>query len=244
MEDFLQNCTHDVINEDGICVNCRLYMVNCGMCYDEDDQYSQAHIRRSIKKLSSFETAVINSNFSEEIKKLVLNKLNSEEKKFRISDKESTLFALFVLAHIELEIDIDPKIIAKKLDIDNKKVKLGTKIMSGISPKSTNLATNFVVPVTVISPVKFIENFLNLMDLMDFHENIKDFAEKNLNLNPILYEEKPDIMALAFIKFFISKNHPEKLKNVKPNKLFKNITVALDKCMKIIAFTVKTQEQN
>ena len=236
-EEKLQNCKHQNVFE-GICMDCRLHMISCGMHIDNEEDFSTSHMRKNNKKLPSFERDLMNSDFPDEVKKWVYNTYNSE--KTRVGGKEAILFAYIYLAHLQLELDFKPENIASKLNTTKKQVKDGMKIASGMTSKILHAknVNSIIAPLVVITPLIFIDDQLKQLDLFKYSDLIKEFTAKILKLNSLLYEEKPNLMSLAFIKYYFTKYHPDILGKTKIHILFKVSLSNLEGCLKQIVYTI------
>lgn len=230
-------CEHINVYE-GMCVDCRLYMSSSRMTIDLTDSYSMNNERKQNLHMGKFYEKFKNADgIPETVKTWVQQKaISAPQITHRAGCREQILYAYVYLAYLSLGYEFDPKEIAVELNISKKNIKQGIKLAAGISPICLPQACDDIItaPIVIISPVIYLEEQLKMIKLEKKLKSVRKIAEKALKKNILLYEEKPNIMSLAFIEYYILK----KKLNINKIHLIFNITlVSLNLCLEKIKKT-------
>jgi hypothetical protein len=231
----IQNCTHLNVY-DNVCSNCGLCMVSSCQSIDLNDNYSNSNVKVKFTK-NNYELELKDKDFPEEIKSWVYKISNKSENTIhKLSYKEKILFAYVYLAYLELEYNFDPIEIIEKLGMKKKDIKSGIKLASGMSSKILPQCnyTHVTSPLVIISPLFFVKEQLEKLDYIKYIDDITLLIEDLLNENQLLLEEKPNIVSLAVIKFYMINNLNINAKKNKIHIIFNIPLVSFNKCYNMI----------
>jgi len=195
------SCNHEII-ENNCCKECGCHFEKYG------ESSKRAYV---IKKNINFEKELSTLEIPSEIKQWVIRKSSlSKHQISRMGCRMQILFAYLYLAYIDLKYEnFKPEELGKILNISNKNIGIALKYVSGIG--SSFLPQNdddiMTASVIVISPLIYIESNLIKINKIEYKSIIEDYCKKLLNNNELLYEENPDLMAIAIIKNYFDKNN-------------------------------------
>lgn len=157
-------------------------------------------------KTVNFEKELSVISIPSEIKQWVIRKSSLAKKQInRMGCRKQILFAYIYLAYLDLEyLDFKPNKLIDILNISKKNVGLALKYASGISslllPQSED--DKLTSSLVVISPSIYIYEILEKINKLEHFPNLKGTCDMLLEKNELLYEENPELMALAIVKHY------------------------------------------
>jgi hypothetical protein len=204
-------CNHTEIEN-----NCCL---ECGFIFEKFHNSVRSYNKKNI----NFEKELLNLNIPLEIKQWVIRKSALSKKKItRMSCRKQILFAYLYLAYLDLKyIDFKPEYLITILNITKKNsVGISLKYVSGIASSLLPQGNEDIITASlvIISPVIYIEEIMNKLDMLELKNVIILYCENLLKDNDLLYEENPELMATAIVKYYLDSNN---IKIVKYYQIFK-----------------------
>jgi len=217
------NCGHEIIENN--------YCSNCG-CYFE--KYASAFKKNhKIIKNINFEKELAMLEIPNEIKQWVIRKSSlSTHQISRMSCRSQILFAYIYLAYIDLKYEnFKPERISQTLKISNKNIGIGLKYVSGIASSLLPQNNNDIMTasVIIISPIIYIEENLEKINKGEYSNIILKYTTELLKTYEILYEENPELMAIAIIKYYFDINN---IKIFKFHTFFSKTQASIKNCIK------------
>lgn len=234
----IEDCKHEHI-EEGSCIECGLSISGSGSHMQQEEEYSISHQRVTQASTMGFNKDLDGKDLPPEVKAWVLKMVASAPKKVaRMASRERRLFAYVYIAHATLGYDIDPEKVAGILGIHKSQLAESIRLASGISPTVLPQSHNNtqIVPMMVLSPISYLDSTLPILKLEEHKAAIQSLMEEALEKEPLLYEEKPKWMAVAFIKYFLEKN---KQSVVKFHEKFDMTATSVKSCLTKIQAVLK-----
>ena len=184
-------------------------MSSTGSYLQHEEDYSVSHQRATPVSTMGLEKDLEGKNLPQEIKALVLQMAGSAPKSiYRMGCRSRLLFAYVYLAYLRLDYVFEPEKVAAILGIDKSQWSAALLLASGISstPLPQSRTETITAPMNVVSPITYFDSLLPLVKMQTYRSQITDLAKKALEIDPLLYEEQPRRMAVAFIKYFLDTN--------------------------------------
>jgi hypothetical protein len=238
-KEMINDCKHERVYE-GICYDCNLCMSATGQNIDMSSDYSSSHVRAVKSTGKIFREYLSEKNLPENVKRRVYAMTSQvTHLTCRKSVRERILFAYCYLAVLhEGYHDIYPSTLAEILNIDKKNIKPAIKLASGIGarPLPQNPEEALLSSMVVIKPYNSITEYCHDFNLMNECKNILAMAESLIENNECLQEYKPNIMALALIKYYLSsKGQTICDKKKRPVKMHTHYNISVDDFEKCLA---------
>lgn len=196
-------CEHEYV-DGSICNLCGITFDACQLL-NEHIGYSKNH-NRKFHSVISFENELIKYGYSEKVNEWVLEQISNIPKStLKINTRAKILFAYIYLAHLHLQLDIDPILLATKIGLDRIGIDDAIKLASGIIPKYQSINQNLSASIVVISPESYIKMLCEHFKI----ENVSEIllTVKNAMVkNPSLLEEDPQKVAIGAIRYVIGQS--------------------------------------
>jgi hypothetical protein len=211
---LLENCEHEYCTE-GYCETCGMEM---GSKIDFDTGYSENHLKGKNSSAQSYSTEIDKlDSISDELKKMVINKLTKDTSSNRESGRAFNIFCAVYVAGAETG-EMKPDSIVKSLKMNGRSVNKSLRAISGTGPKTIkdDKGGVLVIPVVSISPLDCVSEICKEIDnnkeddeqdtLKEHIDAIKAMISKVIKKKPSLLNDRPTYVAAGFIKFYCQRN--------------------------------------
>lgn len=201
----IEDCTHELI-EEGSCIECGLAMTGSGSHMQREEEYSTSHQRAAAVSTMGFEKDLEGKDLPAEIKAWVLKMAAAAQKEtLRMNSRAVRLFAYVYLAYLTLEYPMEPEKLVAILNIDKALLPEALRLASGIGPKPLPQSRNAAItaPMVVIPPNSYLNKVLPVLKMEAYKATIEALIDKAIARDPLLLEEKPEWMAIAFVKYYL-----------------------------------------
>lgn len=207
---MFKECEHENII-DSVCNDC--WMCIDVMCIDVKTVDPHFGINK-ISNSPNFCKDLKNIDIPDDVKNLVYKiEALSEKKISRLNSRKLKLFAYCYLAYLKLGYDFKPEELAQKLDI-RKNVREAIKIAAGIGNVGLPMpevklmpeCESFLSKITIVSPIAYFDEYISKLSIQNKKSEIETYFVNLLENNKLLYEENPNFMAIAIIKYYCDNN--------------------------------------
>lgn len=213
-------CTHSDV-ENKRCLNCGITLV----------VKKESKISKNInfeKELSVYDLPI-------DVKQWVVKKSSLAKKQInRMGCRKQILFAYLYLAYLDLKYEnFVPEDLVDILKISKKNIGISLKYVSGIASSLLPQYSEDTITynLVIVSPISYLKNILNKLKKDEDYNKIKEYIEKELNENDLLYEENPQLMCISFVKNYYDINGQ---KIIKFYTNFNKTQSAIKKCIQKI----------
>ena len=208
-----EECPHENII-DGNCSHCGL-IIEFDNRVSYLDSYGATHSRSVKVGALGFEKDLANLDIPDRIKEWVIKKAISAPKViFRMGHRKEILAAYIILAHIDMNIGLQPEKIAIKLKLTKSQMRRIVSLVSGTSRENLPQAEgDRLVPVIVQSPIPYLDDILKNVNMVKYKKKIEELTICALDLNQSLREQNPFWVAVCVVKFFIEEKEKRRSKS-------------------------------
>lgn len=205
----VEECLHETV-ENGSCNICGLDISSSGSYLSYHEDYSASHQRSTPVSTLGFDKDLADKNIPTEIKAWVLQKAGMAPKRIhRLGCRQRILFAYVYLGYMQFNYTFEPEKVAELLGIDKSQWGGALQLVSGIS--STQLpqakVDTITAPLHIVSPLTYLDSVLTTLKMEAHKAKVIELATKALEKDPLLYEEQPKRMAVAFLKYYLDTNN-------------------------------------
>jgi hypothetical protein len=204
MSSLLQECQHETI-EKGECLACG-FMINGGVTLKMTEEYAPYHKEPFIplQNLEKDLSRVV--GIEDDIRRQALQLgLKCSSNLNILGTRNAQLFALIYMAYLHKQREFDPTIIAKELNLNKRQINAIQKQVTGVSSRKYFPSNVSKPSIVIISPIIHIPKMCDQLGIMTYEKIISEWGELALDKDQSLFEERPDYIAAAIIKYIIKR---------------------------------------
>jgi hypothetical protein len=200
----LQQCDHETI-EKGECLLCGL-MINGGVTLKMTEDFAPYHKEPFVPLLNLEKDLGSIIGIDDEIRRQALQiGLACSSNLNILGARNAQLFALVYMAYLYKQREFNPLSLSKSLQLTKKQINAIQKQVTGIAPKQY-FPSNVPKPsIVIISPLTCIPELCKKLGVELHEKTISEWAEVALDSDATLFEEKPEHIAGAIIKYVLNR---------------------------------------
>jgi hypothetical protein len=207
----LLQCPHETV-EKGECLICGL-MINGGVTLNMEEDYAPYHKEPFVPLLNLEKDLATITLIDDDVRRQALQiGLACSSNLNILGTRNAQLFALIYMAYLYKQKEFNPVTLSNSLGLTKRQINAIQKQVTGIAPKQYFPASINKPSIVIISPLTSIPDICNKLGLPQHIETITEWGELALEADPTLFEEKPEHVAIALVKYILSR-YDIKIKN-------------------------------
>ena len=202
--DALQQCDHETV-EKGECMLCGL-MINGGVTLKMTEEFAPYHKAPVIPLLNLEKDLAGIDGIDDEIRRQALQiGLACSSNLNILGVRNAQLFALIYMAYLYKQKEFNPLTLSKSLQLNRKQINAIQRQVTGIAPRQYFPSSIPKPSIVIISPLTCIPELCKKLGVEVHLQTITEWAELALESDSSLFEEKPEHVAGAIIKYVLNR---------------------------------------
>ena len=207
----LLQCPHETV-EKGECLICGL-MINGGVTLNMEEEYAPYHKEPFVPLLNLEKDLATITLIDDDIRRQALQiGLACSSNLNILGTRNAQLFALIYMAYLFMQKEFNPLTLSNSLGLTKRQINSIQKQVTGIAPKQYFPSSINKPSIVIISPLTSIPDICSRLGVSHHTKTITEWGEMALEADPTLFEEKPEHVAIALIKYILTR-YDIKIKN-------------------------------
>jgi len=201
MDVLKPECVHSY-GEDFFCMKCGVELL---FKIDNHNMSDINHFINKSEKIFSFEKELEVLDIPDNVKQQIIILSHNSNIITRKAPRKRLLYNYAYIAYLQLDLKFDPKKLGDTIGLKDCDYNQAIGLISGANNKYFSNDDRIVVPMFIKSPCDYLKSIIDkLNDNIKFKIDIESLTEKlqkALDSDKMLYENNPEYVAIAMIKY-------------------------------------------